>query len=130
MKARIARGIAGVAGGLVAWMVVATLGNLALRFAWPGYGDAEKEMMFTLGMLIARLFLGALSSLCAGLTVAWIAKRDGRVVAILAGVLFALFVPVHYQLWGRFPVWYHIVFLTSLIVMTLFGAAMLRRSTS
>jgi len=122
------RGIAGVAAGLVAWMLVATLGNLVLRFAWPGYADVEKEMMFTPGMLAARLLLGALSSLCAGLTAAWVAKRDGRVVAILAGVLFALFIPVHYELWSRFPVWYHLVFLASLIVMTLAGAAMLRRS--
>jgi hypothetical protein len=124
------RGIAGVAAGLVAWMLVATLGNLVLRFAWPGYADVEKEMMFTLGMLIARLTLGAVSSLCAGLTAAWIARRDRRVVAILAGVLVALFIPVHYELWSRFPVWYHIVFFASLIVMTLAGAAMLRRSGS
>ena len=128
MRAKMTRGIAGVAAGLVAWMLVATLGNLVLRFAWPGYADVEKEMMFTPGMLAARLLLGALSSLCAGLTAAWIAKRDGRVVAILAGVLFALFIPVHYELWSRFPVWYHLVFLASLIVMTLAGAAMLRRS--
>jgi len=130
MRAGMTRGIAGIAGGLAVWMLVATLGNLALRFAWPGYADVEKEMMFTLGMLIARLLLGAVSSLCAGLTAAWIAKRDGRVVAILAAVLFALFIPVHYGLWSRFPAWYHIVFLASLIVMTLVGAAMFRRSAS
>lgn len=124
------RVIAGVAGGLVAWMLVATLGNLLLRFAWPGYADVEKEMTFTLGMLVARLFLGALSSLCAGSTAAWIARRDGRVVTILAGVLFLLFIPVHYELWSRFPAWYHIMFFASLIVMPLAGAAMLRRSAS
>jgi hypothetical protein len=122
------RSIAGVAGGLVVWMLVATLGNLALRFGWPGYADVEKEMTFTLAMLVGRLVLGAVSSLCAGATVAWITKRDARVVAIFAAVLFALFVPVHYNLWGKFPVLYHIVFLASLVVMPLLGAALYRRA--
>ena len=122
------RNIAGVAGGLAVWMLVATLGNLALRFLWPGYADVEKEMTFTLAMLVGRLALGALSSLCAGATVAWITKRDARVVAIFAAVLFALFVPVHYNLWGKFPLWYHIVFLASLVVMPLLGAALYRRA--
>jgi hypothetical protein len=37
------KAIAGVAGGLVVWMLVATVGNLVLRFAWPGYADVEKR---------------------------------------------------------------------------------------
>jgi hypothetical protein len=122
------RNIAGVAGGLVVWMLVATLGNLALRFGLPGYADVEKEMTFTLAMLVGRLFLGVVSSLCAGATVAWITKRDARVVVIFAGVLFALFVPVHYNLWDKFPLWYHIVFLASLVVMPPLGAAFYRRA--
>ncbi len=122
------RSVAGVAGGLVVWMLVATLGNLALRFGWPGYADVEKEMTFTLAMLVGRLVLGAVSSLCAGVTVAWITKRDARVVAIFAAVLFALFVPVHYNLWGKFPGWYDFVFLASLVVMPLLGAALYRRA--
>lgn len=122
------RNIAGVAGGLVVWMLVATLGNLALRLAWPSYAEVEKEMTFTLAMLVARLILGAVSSLCAGAAVAWITKRDARVVAIFAAVLFALFVPVHYSLWDKFPLWYHIVFLASLVVMPPLGAALYRRA--
>lgn len=122
------RNIAGVAGGLVVWMLVATLGNLALRLAWPSYAEVEKEMTFTLAMLVARLILGAVSSLCAGAAVAWITKRDARVVAIFAAVLFALFVPVHYSLWDKFPPWYHIVFLASLVVMPPLGAALYRRA--
>jgi hypothetical protein len=121
------RSIAGVACGLVVWMLVATLGNLALRFGWPGYADVEKEMTFTLAMLVGRLVLGAVSSLCAGVTVVWITKRDARIVVIFAAVLFALFVPVHYNLWGKFPVWYHIVFLASLAILPPLGAALYRR---
>jgi integral membrane sensor domain MASE1 len=47
-----------------------------------------------------------------------------RVVGAIAAVvvLLALFVPVHDQLWPRFPAWYHVVFLASLVVFTPLGA--------
>ncbi len=59
------RAVAGVAGGLIVWVVVATVGNLALRAAWPGYAGVEAAMSFTPAMLLARLVLGAVSSLWA-----------------------------------------------------------------
>ena len=124
------RGLASVAAGLVVWIVVATLGNFVLRYALPGYAEVEKAMTFTLGMLAARLVLGAFASVCAGLTVAWIRRRHARAVAILAGVLFVLFVPVHYQLWNVFPLWYHVTFFVLLVVMTFAGAALYPRSAS
>jgi hypothetical protein len=123
------RGIAGIAGGLVVWMLVATVGNLALRFAWAGYADVEKEMTFTLAMLFARLILGAVASFCAGAAVSWITKRNDRVVAIFATILFVLFIPVHYELWGRFPAWYHVLFFASLAGTPFLGAALYRRVT-
>lgn len=124
------RGFMGVAAGLVVWFVVVTLGNLVLRYALPGYAEVEKAMTFTLGMLAARLVLGALASICAGLAVAWIGKRDARAVAILAGVLFIMFIPVHYQLWNAFPLWYHVTFFVLLVAMTFAGAALRGRSAS
>ena len=122
------RAIAGLFGGLVAWFLIATAGNLALRFAWAGYAEAERAMTFTLSMMAARLFLGVLSSLGAGLTVAWITRRNGRMAQVLAGILFVLFVPVHYSLWDRFPLWYHLTFLVSLVLMTLWGAMLYPRA--
>jgi hypothetical protein len=114
--------IIGVAGGLVAWIVAATIGNLVLRAAWPGYSQVEPALNFTLGMMIARLLVGAVASLFAGLSAAWITKRRGRAVTLLAVLLPVLFIPVHYSLWRSFPVWYHLVFFASLIVLTLLGA--------
>ena len=118
----MARGIAGVAGGLIAWIVAATLGNFVLRFALPGYAEVEKAMSFTLAMLAGRLVVGALSSLCAGLTVAWITRRNDRVGVILTSILVVLFIPVHYHLWSTFPLWYHLAFFASLVIMTVAGA--------
>lgn len=118
----MARGVAAVLGGLIAWFLVATVGNLVLRVTWASYTDVETAMKFTFAMMVARLLLGALSSLCAGFTAAWIAKRNGPAVKALAAVLVVLFIPMHYALWDKFPLWYHVVFLVSLVAMTLLGA--------
>jgi hypothetical protein len=122
------RGIAAVVGGFVAWFAVATLINLALRYGWTAYAEVEKAMTFTAVMMAARLILAAIASVCAGATVAGIAKRNDRAVMIFAALLFVLFIPVHYQLWNAFPPWYHVVFFVLLVGMTFVGAALYRRS--
>jgi hypothetical protein len=116
------RKVAGVAAGLVAWIAVATVANLLLRVSWSGYAAAEVSSTFTPGMLLARLVVGALSSICAGFAIASIIKSRGTAVTILGVVLIALFIPVHYRLWDKFPVWYHLIFLVSLMPLTLLGA--------
>jgi hypothetical protein len=119
------RSISGVAAGFIAWMLVATLGNIVLRMAWPGYSEAESEMRFTTAMMLARLLLGVAASLAAGLTCSWITRRNNRALIGLAGILLIFFVPVHYRLWETFPLWYHVAFLISLVVVTPLGARLL-----
>jgi hypothetical protein len=126
----VTRGIASVLAGLVAWICVATAVNFALRISWPDYAAAEKLMTFTLGMQVARLLTGAFASLSAGFIAAVIAKGSGTPARALAVMLVLLFIPVHYALWDKFPVWYHIVFLASLIPVTLLGAAWKAKSAS
>ena len=119
--------IAGIVGGLIVWIIVATIVNLLFRVLWPGYAEAEISMTFTLAMMTARLLLGALASLCAGLAVARVTKGNGTAAKILGIVVTAIFVPVHYGLWDKFPVWYHAIFIASLFPFTLLGAKLLRR---
>ena len=74
-------------------------------------------------MMICRLLLGLVSSLCAGFVCATIARN--RVAAkVAAAVMVVLFLPVHYMLWAKFPIWYHLFFLISLAPMLLVGAAL------
>jgi len=122
------RGIASVLVGLVAWFCVATMVNLALRVSWPDYAAAEKLMVFTLGMQVARLLTGALASLGAGFAAVVVAKGSATPVRVLAVLLLLLFIPVHYALWDKFPIWYHVVFLASLIPVTLLGGAWKQKS--
>ena len=116
------RAVAGVIGAVVAWFVIATIGNLILRLTWPEYAQVETVMKFTLAMLLARLVLGTLSSLGAGLIVAWITNSSRTTGLSLIGILLLIFVPAHYMLWPRFPVWYHLVFFGSLIVVPLLNS--------
>jgi hypothetical protein len=110
----------GVVAGVIAWFLIANIGNYVLRVTWPGYSEVEVAKSFTLGMLIARLFLGAISSLCAGFVAAWVTNRSMLAIKSLAGLLLVMFLPV-ITLWERFPPWYHMVFLVSLPVVTLLG---------
>ena len=54
----------------------------------------------------------------------WIANGR-RTAAIALGILLlVLFIPNHYLLWEKFPVWYHLTFLVSLFPLTLLGATL------
>jgi len=121
------RKIAGIVAGLVVWFIVATIVNILFRISWAGYAEVETVMSFTVAMMIARLLLGALSSLCAGFAVASITKANRRAAMVLGALLTALFIPVHYGLWDKFPVWYHLIFLASLFPFTLLGSDLSRR---
>lgn len=119
-EVQILRKIAGVVGGVITWFLIANVGNLLVRAAWRGYSEVEVAKTFTLGMLIARLFVGAISSLCAGFVAAWITNRSMLSIKSLAALLLVMFLPV-ITLWEHFPPWYHVIFLTSLPAITLFG---------
>ncbi|OOG64778.1 hypothetical protein B0E46_05045 [Rhodanobacter sp. B04] len=87
----------------------------------PGYVQAEPAMLFTLGMKIARLSIGALSSLAAGALVRTI-TRSSVAPWIVGLVMLALFVPDHIHIWNKFPVWYHLTFLVTLAPLVALGA--------
>jgi hypothetical protein len=118
------RGILGVITGLLMWFLVATVGNMLLRFAIPGYAQAEPPMNFTIAMMAARLVLGGVSSLFAGYAAAWISNANRYATLVLGILLVVLFVPVHYGLWDKFPLWYHLTFLLTLLPLTYLGAQM------
>ena len=116
--------------GFVVWFVVATAANLLIRASLAGYAEAELATRFTLPMLLARLVVGALSSVVAGLVCALSARSVPVAVTVFAVALVVFFIPVHYSLWAQFPVWYHATFLVSLAPLVLVGAWVERRFAS
>jgi hypothetical protein len=120
--------VGAVVAALVTWILVATILNLPLRISWPHYHEAETAFNFTFTMKLARLTLGAVSSLAAGFVAAWIGKGRRRAAMLTGVILLGLFIPDHYLLWSKFPVWYHLTFLVSLVPLTLLGGALHQRS--
>jgi hypothetical protein len=116
------RSILAVVVGLVTWFIVGTLLNLIVRHTIDGYAVAEHTLEFTLSMKLARLVLAALASLAAGVACRRVAPGDPRPAWVTGVLLLALFLPVHVGLWHRFPLWYHLTFLLTLIPLVLLGA--------
>jgi ABC-type methionine transport system permease subunit len=122
------RTMLGVVAGIAAWLVIATLLNLILRATLAGYHAAETTLAFTLAMKLARLAESALACLSAGYTAAWVAQGNQNAPRVVGIVLLALFLPMHVKLWNRFPVWYHLTFLVSLLPLTVLGGLLRRPS--
>jgi hypothetical protein len=116
------RNVAGIVAGLVAWVLIVTVLNFGLRLWLPGYVEAEPGMGFTLSMKIARLTIAVLTSVAAGALVHVIAPRSRWAPWIVGLVLLALFVPEHFYLWNRFPIWYHLTFLVTLAPLVVLGS--------
>jgi hypothetical protein len=120
------RTLASIVAGLVAWAAVVTLLNFGLRAAIPGYHAAESTLQFTMAMKIGRLTEAALTSIAAGAIVAFIAPAKKWVPWAVGLLVLAMFLPVHMQLWSKFPVWYHLGFLVPLAPLVALGGALVR----
>jgi len=120
------RSIVALITGLVLWGLVATLLNRGLRAGLAGYALAEPTLTFTREMKIARLILGALASLAAGAATGLIAPARRSLPWVLGAIILAAFIPAHVHLWPKFPVWYHLVFLGTLVPLVALGAALSR----
>jgi len=108
--------------GLLTWIVVVTVINRVLRLSLPNYTAAEHTLQFTLGMKWARLLMAIVTSVGAGAMTGWI-SRSGRWAPLIVGsVVLAMFLPVHIAVWSKFPVWYHLTFLLTIVPAVLAGA--------
>src|SRR6478672_7221913 len=116
--------ILGVVGGLIVWMIVVMVVGETIRRSWPAYANVADAMTFTLPMMIARLSIGALATLAAGLVTALVVPQS-TMAKLMPGVLLLIaFIPQHIMLWDKFPIWYHLTFLLSLVPLTWVGGAL------
>lgn len=107
--------------GLLTWVVVITVINRALRLTLPNYTAAEHTLQFTMGMKWARLLMAIVTSVVAGAVTRWISRSSRWAPVIVGSVVLAMFVPVHVAIWSKFPVWYHLTFLLTIIPAVLAG---------
>ena len=116
------RSIVACLAGLLTWIVVVTVINRVLRLSLPNYTADEQTLQFTLGMKWARLLMAIVTSVVAGVVTGWISRSSRWAPLIVGSVVFAIFVPVHIAIWSKFPVWYHLTFLLTIIPAVLMGA--------
>lgn len=60
------RAIAAAVAGVIAWPVVATVGNLVLRVDLDGYREAEAGMAFSSSMMVGRPDVGLVAAIASG----------------------------------------------------------------
>ena len=113
--------------GLLTWIIVVTVINRVLRFALPGYTAAEHTLAFTLSMKWARLLMAIATSLAAGAVTGWVSPRGRWAPWIVGSIVLAMFLPAHISIWNRFPVWYHLSFLLTIVPAVLAGALLVSR---
>ena len=119
--------ILGVVGGLMVWFVAALLAGVLLRSVWPEYVAASGDMSFTMPMKLTRLSIGALTTVAAG-AVAALVGRSSWTAVVTGALLLVIFIPEHISLWDKFPTWYHLTFLTSLVPLAAVGGRIGGRS--
>jgi hypothetical protein len=117
----VANRILAVVTGLVFWVVLATVAGRIMRASWPAYAAVADAMTFTLPMMFARLAIGAVATVAAGCVAARMARKPTFASTATGIVLLVLFVPQHIMLWARFPVWYHLTFLLTLVPLAALG---------
>ena len=115
------RSILACLAGLLTWIVVVTVINRVLRLSLPNYIAAEQTLQFTLGMKWARLLMAIVTSLVTGAVTDWISPSSRWAPLIVGSVVLAMFVPLHIAIWSKFPVWYHLTFLLTIIPAVLVG---------
>jgi len=116
------RSILACLAGLLTWVVVVTVINRVFRLSLPNYTAAAHTLQFTLGMKWARLLMAIVTSLVAGAVTRWISPSSRWAPLVVGGVVLAMFLPVHIAIWSKFPVWYHLAFLLTIIPAVFVGA--------
>lgn len=114
--------------GLLTWMVVVSVINRMLRLSLPNYTAAEHTLQFTLSMKWARLLMAIVTSAAAGAVTGWISRSRSWAPLIVGSVVLVMFLPVHIAIWSKFPVWYHLTFLLTIIPAVLAGALLPRQT--
>jgi hypothetical protein len=121
------RRVVAIAVGLAVWLCVVLLASPIVRAVWPDYVRVAAGMNFTLGMKLLRLAIGAVATIAAGWATALVVR--GPAIAIGTGVvLLVFFIPEHISLWTKFPLWYHLTFLLSLVPLCVLGGRFASRA--
>jgi hypothetical protein len=121
------RKLIAIGAGLAIWFLIALLAGFVIRATWPDYVSVAQAMAFTLPMKIARLAVGALATVATGFVTARIVQSP--IASLIPGINHHHHKhPQHVDLWDKFPLWYHLWFLLTLVPLTYAGNLIARRA--
>ena len=109
--------IAGVLIGYAVWTVI-WVGVHSTFFGAAGETAARGELITDTGALIGMLVLSVVCSICAALVCGTISRRSGLAAAVLSAFLLLTGLGVQIAAWKLFPIWYHLIFLPIVPVVT------------
>ncbi len=115
------RSILAVLVGFIAWTILWLVSNFAIAGAFP---DAFREDGSTgsVGILILLLADSATFSLLSGWLTGVIAKRRQMAHGVALGVILLMVgIAVQAGYWDLMPLWYHLIFLATLLPMATLG---------
>ena len=116
--------------GLCIFLILEKLANSIARLTWPAYVIASNDRSYTLLMLLLRLATGSLITVLT----TWILTKHGKdiknVPLNFGLALFLCSLILHVYIWSSYPVWYHIVWLSSIIPCSLLGGRLVGHSIS
>jgi hypothetical protein len=120
------RTVLGVAAGVAAWFVVVIGVSFVLRAAAPDLA-AELNRHATTVSLLERLAISFVGSLLGGLLAALVSGERLR-APLIAGVLLLLAWGYYHvtMIWNQFPIWYHLTFFVSLVLLSVLGCRLRR----
>lgn len=109
--------IAGVLIGYAVWTVI-WVGVHSTLFRAAGETAARGEPITETGPLLGMLMLSVVCSVVAALVCGMISRRSGLAAALLAALLLLTGLGVQIAAWKLFPIWYHLIFLPIVPVVT------------
>jgi hypothetical protein len=126
------RFVAGVVGGLFAWMIAWVGSEKVLSAIWPeGFGAHQRAFQaaienggqFTADttLLLIHIVLGSIVSVMSGFLAALIAGESTRAPLVLGFLLVAFGLLKVVLSWPYVSIWYHAIFTALLIPMTIMG---------
>ena len=106
----------GVLAGLSAYMIIGSIGLYLLKICWADYASSSIDKSYTLAMLLSRLFVGILASICTGISTTKIANNSVRSAWFVGAIVFCGAAYIHFvRVWIDYPVWYHFAYLLPII---------------
>ena len=108
--------VLGILVGLVAYMIIGSLGLSLLSIIWADHAISSKDKSFTFAMLLSRLLIAIFASIVAGIGATKISNDNGKSAWFVGAIIFCIAAYIHFfMVWSDYPVWYHFAYLLPII---------------